>query len=452
MAQNKRAEAVGKRVGAFLTSDRMRKAAECLAYYDTDNPDIKARKKYYVGALEGDGGTISAVAKENRFAANEHICSSFFRDITDAKVQYIAGEGADVNAIEDGGADAVQGIYGPISDDMRRVEQECLTDALIFGHGYVYAQVIDGKFTLTSVPYTEVIPHHDEYGALDAVTRYYRRGGNEYAEEHTRDSVTKYERRDGDSEWRTVDVVPQVITTKVYPDGSREVTGGHGWARLPWVEMQQNKQGTTSLTNGAKSMIRVYDITASDFANNLIDVQDVFINLKDSYGSGMDYGEQLEILRNFKAGEGVDGVTTFEIPYLARKTLLDMLKADIYAALRGVDMSLISGGQLTNTAIRALYTNIDLWADGAEWYLADWVREVMTLASECYGVELPAYNVTFTRRIVLDEVANMQAVASQKGIISDLTLWENHPLVKDAQQEAERMAAQELDPAYSQGL
>ncbi len=449
--ENENAKRLGRRIEAFESGERMRKALENLAYYDTENPDINARKKYFVGAAE-DGGTMRAVAKENRFAANEHVSSTFFRDITDSKVQYLAGEGADVNAADDSGAEVVQAVYAPISDDMRRVEQETLTDALIYGRGYTYVQVIDGKVTFTCVPYTEVIPHYDKYGELDGVTRYYKRDGVEYAEDHTPDTVTKYERARGEKEWREVGTVPQIVTTKVYPDGAREVLGGRGWPRIPWVEMWHNKQGTTSLTNGAKSMIRVYDITASDFANNLIDVQDVFINLKDSYGSGMDYGEQLEMLRNFKAGENIESVTTFEIPYLARKTLLEMMKSDIYEALRGVDVSLISGGQLTNTAIKALYTHIDLWADQAEWYLADWVRAVMGLVAWYEGAELPRYFVQFTRRAIFDEVAQMQAVASQKGIVSDMTLWENHPLVKDAQQEAERMAAEDLDPAYSQGL
>jgi hypothetical protein len=46
----------------------------------------------------------------------------------------------------------------------------------------------------------------------------------------------------------------------------------------------------------------------------------------------------------------------------------------------------------------------------------------------------------------------MDALARQKGVISDKTLYENHPLVTDAQGELERVNAQELDAAYSGGI
>ena len=68
------------------------------------------------------------------------------------------------------------------------------------------------------------------------------------------------------------------------------------------------------------------------------------------------------------------------------------------------------------------------------------------------GAELPPVNITFTRRVIFDEAAKMDAIARQKGVISDKTLYENHPLVDDAQAELERVAAQELDAAYSAGI
>jgi hypothetical protein len=240
---------------------------------------------------------------------------------------------------------------------------------------------------------------------------------------------------------------------KVYGDGTTEaVEGGKGWSRLPWFELWHNNDHTSSLTNAAKTMIRCYDITLSDFANNLIDVQDVFISLKDSYGSGGDWGEQLELLKNFKVGENVEGVTTFEVPHVAREVLLNMLKADIYAALRGVDVGRISGGNLTNTAIRALYSDIDLWADQAEWHIKDWVRDIVKTAADYLGLTLPPFKVTLTRRAIFDDVAQMDALSRQKGVISDKTIYENHPLVTDAQGELDRVNAQELDAAYSEGI
>ena len=447
---------VREKVAEFVGSDRLKEAIENAEYYATRNPDIMKRRKIYAAAT-GEGNSLKAVAKENKFASNEKVASSFFRDITDAKVQYLAGEGADINAYSDDDSEneRVKEVTSALGEQLKRTEQAALTDALIYRRGYAYLQVIDGKLKLTHIPFREVIPLYDRFGNLKSVIRYYKAQGEEYAEYHTPEMVYTFERNKkerNNSGWKFEGERYQIITVTKYGTGEVVPSGGKGWSRLPWFEMKHNNDGTSSLTPSAKSMIKCYDITVSDFANNLIDIQDVFINIKDSYGSGMDYGETLEMLRNFKVGDGVDSVTTFEVPYLARKELLNVMKADIYAALRGVDVGRISSGTLTNTAIRALYSDIDLWADLAEWHLGDWVRDIAQTVADYLAVELPQIKVTFTRRAIFDEVEKMNAVAAQKGIISDKTLLENHPLVTDAQAEMERIAAQELDPSYSAAM
>lgn len=460
LTEEQRVAFVEKAVKDFQSSDRLKLAQTCKAHYFTDNPDIAKRKKVFAAPYEEDGengvGTVRAVAKENRFASNEKVASSFFRDITDAKVQYLAGEGADVTAFDDSQADTVKAVTDALGAQVRRVEQECLTDALVYRAGYAYMQVINGALKLQKVPYCEVIPYHDREGALENVLRYWKRKGVEYADFHTPAKVYSFsrdqKRKDGTG-WRYDGEAPQIITATRYGDGTTEVTGGKGWARLPWFEMQHNNDRTSSLTNAAKSMIRCYDIVISDFANNLIDIQDAFIKLKDSYGSGMDWGEIVELSRTFKASDSIDGVETVEIPFQARQVLADMLRTGIYSALRGVDTrGIASGGVTLATSIRALYADIDLWADQAEWHLGDWVRDVLALAADYMGVQLPPVNVTFQRRMIFDETAQIDAAARQKGIVSDKTLFKNHPWVTDAQAELEEIAAQELDPAYSAGL
>lgn len=453
--EEKRVEYVRKAVTAFQGSQRLERAEECRAHYKTENPDIAKRKKLYASALESQNG-FKAVAKENRFAANEKVANPFFRKITDAKVQYIAGEGADVTAVNEADAAAVKAVTDALGDQLKRTEQACLTDALVYQCSYAYMQIINDQLKLQHIPYCEVIPFHDRFGNLEAVIRYYKRDGIEYADYHTPAKIYSFARnpkaRNG-SGWKATGETWQIITGKRYADGTIEDTGGKGWKRLPWFELWHNNDHTSSLTHSVKTMIRCYDVVVSDFANNLIDLQDVFVSLKaDSGYSGMDYGETLELLQNFKVAEGVESVTTFEVPYQARQVLLDIMKAGIYEGLQGVDLSLIAGQPKTATEIKAAYSNIDLWADQAEWHINDWVCDVLAFVADHLGVKLPAINISNQRRVMFDELAQMQAVASQKGIISDKTLFENHPLVKDAQQELERLAAQELDPAYSGGL
>ena len=448
-----RVKYVGALVESFLGGERMRAADTCRKYYATDNPDIAGRAKCYA-SIDEHG---NAFAKSNPFASNEKVASSFFRDITDQKTQYLLGEGADVNALDD--ADeahaAIAAVYDVMGEQLKRNGQEVLTDALVYGGGYTYMQVIAGRIKLAHVPYCEVCPICDDWDNIEAVARIYRRRGAQLCEIHTPAKVYEFAKADNErgGKWVQTGERWQIQTVTVYGDGSMISSGGKAWPVLPWFEMRHNNDHTSSLTNAAKTMIRVYDITVSDFANNLVDVQDVFITLKkDGYGSGLDYGEQLDLLRKFKVTEGEATPTTVDIPFAARQVLLDMLKGDIYAALRGVDVGRISGGNLTNTAIRALYSDIDLWADQAEWWVKDWVCAIMDAVAAYMGVALPLYRVTLKRNAIFDQVAQMDAVARQKGVISDKTLFEAHPLVDDAQAELERIEAEQAGAVYANGL
>lgn len=448
MSAKERAEFVGEIIKKQKASKQMKRAIECRDYYDTDNPDIKARRKMYA-APYGDENSFTAIAKENKFAANEKVASSFFRDITDAKVQYLAGEGLDINAVDEADVETVKVFTNALGVQLKRVEQESLTDALVYRFGYSYMQVINGRLKLNYVPFCEVVPFYDRTGQLINVLRFWSREGCEFAEYHTEAMIYCFEFNG--KEWVQTEERAQIITLTVYGDGSSVVTSAKGWPRLPWFEMKHNNDGTSSLTNAAKTMIRCYDIILSDFANNLIDLQDVFISIKDTYGSGGDWSETLELLKTFKVGENIEDVRTFEVPHVARQTLLDMLQRNIYAALRGVDVGRISGGNLTNTAIRALYSDIDLWADQAQWHIDDWARDILDLAAHYLGLELPAITISLTRNMIIDEVTAADAMARQKGVISDKSLFEHHPYVADAQAELERIAAEELDAAYSAG-
>lgn len=456
MGAEHRARFVTKAVERFTCGERMKNAVKCRAYYETQNPDIESRKKTYAGVMDDAADTMRAVAVENKFASNIKVKSSFFRDITDSKVQYLAGEGADVTAVNEADIEAVKSVFDPMRDNMRRIEQECLTDALTYGRGYAYMTVKNGTPWLEYTDYCEVIPFYDRYNLLESVIRYYKRDKVEYAEIHTPAMVYEFERREnsGGGNFTETGERPQIVVKLTYPTGEAEQIGSKDWRMLPWFEMRQNKDGKTSLTPSAESMIECYDITNSDFANNLVDFADVFMKLGDTYSSGMDYGETIKMVKQFKVFEGNGDVQTVDIPYQARKELLQILKSGIYSALRGVDVSNIALGTTnTATAIRALYSDVDNWADGAEWYLKDWVLAVLTCAADYMGEQLPPVNIRFTRRMIFDETAQMDAIARQKGIISDLTLLENHPLVTDAQAELERLELDNsgLPPVYGNG-
>jgi SPP1 family phage portal protein len=170
--------------------------------------------------------------------------------------------------------------------------------------------------------------------------------------------------------------------------------------------------------------------------------------LKNYNGENLDeFFEQLKRFKAIPVGENGDVKTeTQEVPTEARSTFLALTEKLIYKFGMGVNPDDLEG-TVTNVRIRALFSLLDLKANDFEAEVDASFNALLWFLNAYYEVYNPAMvfepsevKLTFNRSMVINEKEQLESLVKQKGIISDKTLLENHPMVDNVEEEMERLA------------
>ena len=128
-----------------------------------------------------------------------------------------------------------------------------------------------------------------------------------------------------------------------------------------------------------------------------------------------DVAEIMEQISRVKAvatladGSGVSATAeplTISVPYEARVTALKLLERALYRDWMALDMEELTGGNLTNVAIRTAVANLDLKADRFEWEAYRFMRGLLALLGS------DTDDITFPR----------QTIANESEIVSDIAV------------------------------
>ena len=104
------------------------------------------------------------------------------------------------------------------------------------------------------------------------------------------------------------------------------------------------------------------------------------------------------------------------MPYAARRTALELLEQALYQDYMALDMRALTGGSLTNVAIRAAMANLNLKSDRYEWQILEFMRDLLDLLDESGAV------VKFRR----------QCIANESEIVADIYHMRNDISQKEA--------------------
>lgn len=165
-----------------------------------------------------------------------------------------------------------------------------------------------------------------------------------------------------------------------------EVLSRSNYSRLPIFPLYGNSEHVSEFTPAIHSKIDAYDRILSDFADNLDRANDIYWVLNNFGGTTDEIAEMLEEINRVKAianlsdGSGASATAephTIEVPYAARKTALDILERALYSDYMALNTDEITGGSLTNVAIRVAMANMNLKADRYEWEVYRFMRELL---------------------------------------------------------------------------
>ena len=129
----------------------------------------------------------------------------------------------------------------------------------------------------------------------------------------------------------------------------------------------------------------------------------------------------------------------------AAKEHYETLKKDIYDFGQGVDKSSDKlGNSPSGIALKFIYSGLDLKCNALEeWFqwgfdkLIEFVNKYLEITGQ--GKYEETIDIVFNRDIAINESQAIPDCQNSKGIISDKTIIENHPWVKDTDTELKQI-------------
>lgn len=387
--------------------------------------------------------TLSGKTVPDNYSANYKTTSNFFKRFVTQSVNYVLANG--VGFVNE---DTKEKLGGYKFD--RRM-YEGLYHAAIGEISFLFWN--NGEIS-TVFPVTTFVPLWDEEtGLLAAGIRFWQLASNKPLR------ITLYE-QDGftdyfQNEKNELEILNQ---KKAYKINYRktEVEGivgvsAENYDGFPIVPLYANMERQSELV-GLKTEIDCYDLIKSGFANDLDEIQQIYWVLSNAGGmSDEDLAKFMHQLKTLKATiMEEDGAKaephTIEIPHQAREIYLTRLENDMYYDAMTMNAKDIVSGNVTATAIRAAYDNLDQKAAEMEMCLENAIEKILELA----GIDdQPIFKVN---RISNDtELANNILAAAQ--YLDTQTVLEKLPFIEPeeipdildrlTQEESERYEAAE---------
>jgi len=431
-------EVIKEEIKEDVTSNTKQSAYNGIMYYRSLNTKIKSREK------------------ENFLSTFEHkIANGFLKKIIDQKVNYLLGKKIVIENIEK----INQTIN--INKIIRKAAKESCKKGVEWLHPYINNS---GEFKISNISGLECIPIYDtEYQEeLIQMIRYYKitvldnknkKVSRYKVELYDKDKVTYY-MQDAEGNYyldTSIEINPLYyisISTKL----GKKVLGskGNGWGKVPFIPLWNNDDKTNDL-EPIKEHIDLYDIVESDFANNLDQLQDVLLVLKNR--SPGEYEKFLKNLKKYKIVEvDEDGdlkSLSIDVPVVARKELLSILRDNIFEFGQAVDTRRVADGNTTNVVIKSRYSDLDLKCDDFQFMIEDSIYNLLWFVNKYFEVtgkpteNLENVEITFNRNIIFNESEKVKNFVDQGGRISNKTLLSNHPNVDNVNEELEELEIEE---------
>lgn len=425
------------------------KMMEGVNYYFNQS-DITNRQIY---TYEGDQKVIDEDATNNKLPTGWH------KTLVDQKVAYLVGKPAQINSKkeDDTTLELIQDILG---DDFDDVLPELVKQSSNKGKEWLHVYIDEeGAFDYIIIPAQEFVPIYENTKRkqlIGGIRFYDLDDGTRKIELWDDQQVTYYEQMHSSGEI-VIDVNYEV---NPQPHFYYNETG-YPWEAVPFIEFKNNEEAVSDLTF-YKELIDAYELVLSDTENTLEDIQS-FVYVLKGY-EGTDLNQFKTDLKRYKVisvsdeqGSGVDTVKA-DIPVEAVESQLERLTNMIYQSGQGVDGSLDKlGNNPSGVTLKFLYSFLDMKAAVLERKFSKSLKTLMWFVCEYLSIaentqlDYKNYYFTFDKSMIANEKEQIESANQSKGVISDESMLEAHPLVDDAQTELERLRRQreEATNAYA---
>lgn len=381
---------------------------------------------------------LSGIPVEDFTASNAKLASNFFARLNTQRCTYSLGNGVSFTKhirkyIDEDGIeqtiDETKEKLGPMFDNE-------LFEAgyLSLIHGVSFGYPVDNK--LYVFPVTSFIPLFDEEtGALRAGIRFWRIDDSPQSNKplnvvlYEEDGVSQYkqdpQKSGGVLTLKAPKQAYKVKYQKAPADSEAVIVGTENPSSLPIVPYWGSKRHQSTLV-GMQQKIDSFDLIRSGFANDLTDCSQVYWIIENCGGMNdrelAAYRDRLKLLHIATADTSNGGkITPYtqDIPYQARKTYLDDIRAGIYEDFGGLDVHTVAAGA-TNDHIDAAYQPMDENADDFEFQTIQFITQILALL----GIDdMPQ----FKRNRISNQKEQVEMVLMEANYLDDETILNKLP-------------------------
>lgn len=415
----------------FKNGDFYDNAKKSRAYYGGNNDYIFNRLNWFMNS--------QGTQEVDKFKANNQVGCEFYPKIVKQANSYLLSNGISTD-------DDIKNGLGKSFDIKLR---NAGLGSLIDGVAWIYCYTDGKKFLQKVLSGTEVIPLYDELTSeMKLAIRFWQLDVNKpmYVEVYDMQGIETYLTNGKDNIQVIKPKQPYRFTLKS-DVLDQYVDETINWSKIPLIPLYSNELKTNQLSQALKSKIDLYDIVMSDFGNNLEDNNDVYWILKNY--AGQDIGEFLADLKYYKTvhvnDNGSADAKQLDVPYQARQVALDILRKEIFSSAMALDTSVLSGGSLTNVAIKANMTDLDLKTDLFENEAIETCENIINLYLEFSNQLDKEYEVNFIRRSIVNDTETVDNIQKFRADISLETALELNPYIEDVEQELKRMEEESID-------
>jgi len=340
------------------------------------------------------------------YASNEQLPSGFVKTIVKQKVNYLINNNMTLTDQEDD----VTELFPSWKKELKQLATKVSYD--IYGAWQLYIQ--DGELKKKFISGKQLYPVFNEDDQLIAVARFYKSDDENKAIVYDNKIETHYKVEQ--NEWVIEKQEPilklrNTIGDDVVAENAVELPAP------PFAFLFNNDEWRNDI-QPIKKNIDVYDKVDSDFANNIIDFQEIYHTLKNYQGQDLaEFNQQLKMLKTVPVGEDGEFKTHMaEVPVKAKQTYLEIKRKDIFENAMAVDLKEIAAGNSTVVAIKAMFEALNMKASDFEQELQDFWQTFLMLTN--------FFNAQLNNNLVLDN----EIIFDKSMLMNEKDLIEGHKL------------------------
>lgn len=429
----------------IISEDKKKKQGKYYArnYYNyRPNENFPDMSLTYEKDIVDENGNVKTITRDR----TPFMYTNYTKLLVNQKVDYILAQ-----------EPTIKGKFEKytIVDIADMLEDMALTASLDIT-SWLFIYVEDNILQWILIPDTQIIPIKDKYGKnIIEIIRYYETKESQESKDYITnvevwnlEGVKTYKYKESNDNFLFEGETEPHYKELYFYDGELECEEAKTFDFIPFIPMYNNKNLENDIT-AIKDLLDFYNMVKSGFVANIFKFQEALTKLRGFAGDDKFLEQTQKQMLKYKmiALSDPDSDAEYmsvEIPTEAREILLNSIKENIFKIGQGIDPDKIGDGNITNIVIKNRYSQLNMKSDKTIKQLKIFYEKFIDCLDSYYNTKHDK-EISFNKSINWNDSELIDNCLKSVGIISDETIRENHPFVKDEKEETRRIEKEEKD-------